>query len=575
MRFSVAGIGEAGQAGKTPRAVYLTENGPVMWGRTGENGAAVLYLDVSEWLSERPAAQVQAAFERADGLCYPVECRVADGFAAVTLGAAETECAGEARIEYRLMEEGVVQKSHAYRGWIEAALTGEDAEPENPGKAFVDRVFEQADSANAAAQRAEAAAERADAAEQRAEAAADRAEDVIGNIKSASADWNQNDPNGDGYILNRPMYAEGGFETNWDGKTMISDPVVVRESDNYATWLVKVSNKPWQESDFEWNTEESSSDIIESNTQIHLVVTDGTNENARDMPASLFTNGIIAADTIAISVKNAGSEFDGIVFNEPGVYFVAEIADGTPAMWIKSASAVSRNIVKMPEMFVPDAVWEGISSARTIATDTRTVANNAQTAANNAQTAANNAQTAANNAQNTANSAKTTAENAQEKMSFANSSKYEEVTIELGALSSKSDSYYSDLDIVVGKPITLKWKTWSGTGIWNGNSVQIKITGNYLIGIEQTYNNKYKMTIVYAGNLSIASGEVTMTYTKAKYGNQYSPHNGIFLMPYVQTEGLLMWSEPEGTIGTSTYKSTLYKITIGTDGTLKATKVET
>ena len=164
MRFSVAGIGEAGQAGKTPRAVYLTENGPVMWGRTGENGAAVLYLDVSEWLSERPGAQVQAAFERADGLCYPVECRVADGFAAVTLGAAETECAGEARIEYRLMEDGVVQKSHAYRGWIEAALTGEDAEPENPGKAFVDRVFEQADSANAAAQRAEAAADRAEGA---------------------------------------------------------------------------------------------------------------------------------------------------------------------------------------------------------------------------------------------------------------------------------------------------------------------------------------------------------------------------------------------------------------------------
>lgn len=164
MRFSVAWIGEAGQAGKTPRAVYLTENGPVMWGRTGENGAAVLYLDVSEWLSERPEAQVQAAFERADGLCYPVECRVADGYAAVTLGAAETECAGEARIEYRLMEEGVVQKSHAYRGWIEAALTGEDAEPENPGKAFVDRVFDQADSANAAAQRAEAAAERAEGA---------------------------------------------------------------------------------------------------------------------------------------------------------------------------------------------------------------------------------------------------------------------------------------------------------------------------------------------------------------------------------------------------------------------------
>ena len=160
-------------------------------------------------------------------------------------------------------------------------------------------------------------------------------------------------------------------------------------------------------------------------------------------------------------------------------------------------------------------------------------------------------------------------------MSFANSSKYEEVTIELGALSSKTYAIYDNLDIVVGKPITLNWKTWSGTGIWDGDSVQIKITGNYMISIEQLYKNKYKMQIVYSGNLSIASGEVTMTYTKAKYGNQYAPHNGIFLMPYVQTEGLLMWSEPEGTIGTSTYKSTLYKITIGTDGTLKATKVET
>lgn len=566
MRFSVAGIGEAGQAGKTPRAVYLTENGPVMWGRTGENGAAVLYLDVSEWLSERPEAQVKAAFERADGLCYPVECRVADGYAAVTLGAAETECAGEARIEYRLMKEGVVQKSHAYRGWIEEALTGEDAQPESPGKAFVDSVFEQAESANAAAQRAEAAADSANAAEQRAEAAADRAEDAIGNIKSASADWNQNDPNGDGYILNRPMYAEGGFETNWDGKTIIADPILAYEDNGMKLYLIKVQNEPWKDSDFEWNTAEEGTDIIESKTKVHVTMTDGTENNEIDKTVSMLSNGIILLDMYIISVNKAGSDANGIVFNEPGVYFAMTTDNDVPNMWIKSASVVSRTIVKMPEMFVPDAVWDGISSARTIATDTRTVATNAQTAANNAQTAAN-------NAQNTANSAKTTAENAQERMSFANSSKYEEVTIELGALSSKTYAIYDNLDIVVGKPITLKWKTWSGTGIWDGNSVQIKITGNYLIGIQQQYNNKYKMTIVYAGNLSIASGEVTMTYTKAKYGNQYSPHNGIFLMPYVQTEGLLMWSEPEGTIGTSTYKSTLYKITIGTDGTLKATKV--
>lgn len=561
MRFSVTGgYGEAGQAGKTPRAIYLTENGPVMWGRTGENGAAVLYLDVSEWLSERPEAQVQAAFERADGLCYPVECRVADGYAAVTLGAAETECAGEARIEYRLMKEGLVQKSHAYRGWIEEALTGEDAEPENPGKAFVDRVFEQADSANAAAQRAEAAADRANAAEQRAEAAADRAEDAIGNIKSASADWNQNDPNGDGYILNRPMYAEGGFETKWDGETIIADPILFYENRGHKIYLIKVQNEPWKEGDFEWNTAEEGADIIESKTEVHVTMTDGTENNETDMPVTMLSNGIIAADVYVISVNKAGSDMDGIVFNEPGVYFAKITYNDVPETWIKSAS-VSGSIVKIPEMFVPDAVWEGISSVRTIAT--------------NAQTAATNAQTAATNAKNTADNAKSTAETAQEKMAFANSSKYEEVTIELGALSSKSGSYYSDLDIVVGKPITLRWKTWSGTGIWNGASVQIKITGNYMIGIQQQYNNKYKMTIVYAGNLSIASGEVTMTYTKAKYGNQYSPHNGIFLMPYVQTEGLLMWSEPEGTIGTSTYKSTLYKITIGTDGTLKATKVET
>lgn len=165
MRFSVTGgYGEAGQAGKTPRAIYLTENGPVMWGRTGEECAAVLYLDVSEWRAGRPEAAIEAAFERPDGLCYPVECRMEENCAAVTLGTAETEIAGKARIEFRLVGEGLTQKSHAYRGWIEEALTGEDAQPENPGKAFVDSVFEQADSANAAAQRAEAAADRAEGA---------------------------------------------------------------------------------------------------------------------------------------------------------------------------------------------------------------------------------------------------------------------------------------------------------------------------------------------------------------------------------------------------------------------------
>ena len=562
MRFSVTGNGSAGQAGKTPRAIYLTENGPVMWGRTGEECAAVLYLDVSEWRAERPAAAVEAAFERPDGLCYPVECRMEENCAAVTLGTAETEIAGEARIEFRLVEEGLVQKSHAYRGWIEEALTGEDAQPENPGKAFVNRVFEQADSANAAAQRAEAAADRANAAEQRAEAAADRAEDAIGNIKSASADWNQNDPNGDGYILNRPMYAEGGFETKWDGETIIADPILAYEGNGRKLYLIKVQNEPWKESDFEWNTAEEGTDIIESKTKVHVTMINGTENNEIDTTVSMLSNGIILIDLYVISVNKAGSDTDGIVFNEPGVYFAKSTDNDVPIMWIKSASVVSGTIVKMPEMFVPDAVWEGISSVRTIAT--------------NAQTAATNAQTAATNAKNTADSAKSTAEKAQEKMAFADSNKkYEEVTIELGALSSKTYAIYDNLDIVVGKPITLKWKTWSGTGIWNGNSIQIRITGNYVISIMQLYKNKYKMQIAYAGNLSTASGEVTMTYTKAKYGDQYNTHNGIFLMPYVQTEGLLMWSEPEGTIGTSTYKSTLYKITIGTDGTLKATKVET
>lgn len=153
----------AGNVSAAPREINLKLGIQYMWGRTGEKNGSILLLNVRRWMHMQPLGRVEASFTRADGVCYPLPCEVTDDHARVTLSEADVSVAGQVKAEFRLIvDDRIVVKSHVYRGWIEQGL-GENADgPGEPGQAYLEKVYAQADRAEEAAKKAEDAAERAE-----------------------------------------------------------------------------------------------------------------------------------------------------------------------------------------------------------------------------------------------------------------------------------------------------------------------------------------------------------------------------------------------------------------------------
>lgn len=153
----------AGNVSAAPREINLKLGIQHMWGRTGEKNGSILLLNVRRWMHTQPLGRVEASFTRADGVCYPLPCEVTDDHARVTLSEADVSVAGQVKAEFRLIvDDRIVVKSHVYRGWIEQGL-GENADgPGEPGQAYLEKVYAQADRAEEAAKKAEEAAERAE-----------------------------------------------------------------------------------------------------------------------------------------------------------------------------------------------------------------------------------------------------------------------------------------------------------------------------------------------------------------------------------------------------------------------------
>ena len=146
-----------------PREIDLNVGYAQLWGRTGEKNGSVLVYDARRWMQAQPGGRIEASFTRADGACYPIACTVMQGRARAVLSEADVSVAGQVKAEFRLMVgDELIIKSHAYPGWIEQGL-GENADgPGEPGQAYLEKVYAQADRAENAAKKAEDAAERAE-----------------------------------------------------------------------------------------------------------------------------------------------------------------------------------------------------------------------------------------------------------------------------------------------------------------------------------------------------------------------------------------------------------------------------
>lgn len=110
------------------------------WGKTGENNAAALVLDVTENLSLWPDGQPQAVYYRPDGTVYPLPCSLSGSTVEVPLTATETATAGRAQIEIQWIDEGVLAKSATHSGNIVQSLAEPGEEPPEPMQSWLDQL---------------------------------------------------------------------------------------------------------------------------------------------------------------------------------------------------------------------------------------------------------------------------------------------------------------------------------------------------------------------------------------------------------------------------------------------------
>ena len=160
----------------------------VYLGRSGENLARTVKIDVSEWLDRWPGASIHILHRpRGSEGYYIADTTLEGGMLTWVITAADVAAPGRGRLEIRATEGETIKKSMIGVSIVDASLTGNETEPPDPQKPWVDSVLAAAATVETSADRAEQAADRAEQASANAERATAKAEQAAAKAEQAAA----------------------------------------------------------------------------------------------------------------------------------------------------------------------------------------------------------------------------------------------------------------------------------------------------------------------------------------------------------------------------------------------------
>jgi len=112
-------------------------------GRQGENLARTVEIDVSSYLEKWPGAEIALLVKRKnDANPYIADTHIEDGILYWPITAADTEMAGDGKIELRVICGNVLAKSATGSIRVVASLTGIEGETPEPAQSWVNQVLE-------------------------------------------------------------------------------------------------------------------------------------------------------------------------------------------------------------------------------------------------------------------------------------------------------------------------------------------------------------------------------------------------------------------------------------------------
>lgn len=135
----------------------------VYLGRSGENLARTVKIDVSEWLDRWPGASIHILHRpRGSEDYYIADTALEGGVLTWVITAADVAAPGRGKLEIRATEGETIKKSMIGVSIVDASLTGNETEPPDPQKPWVDSVLAAAATVETSADRAEQAAVKAE-----------------------------------------------------------------------------------------------------------------------------------------------------------------------------------------------------------------------------------------------------------------------------------------------------------------------------------------------------------------------------------------------------------------------------
>ena len=125
--------------------------------RQGENEFREIVIDVSSWVAEYPDGKISVIYCRPDGELYPVIVNASESPIIWRPTAIDTAAAGKGAIEVRIQIGDALGKSCTIAAKVRGALGAPGDTPAAPAPDWAQTVTEDADRAEAAAEKAEAA----------------------------------------------------------------------------------------------------------------------------------------------------------------------------------------------------------------------------------------------------------------------------------------------------------------------------------------------------------------------------------------------------------------------------------
>lgn len=124
-------------------------------GRQGENLARTIEIDVSAYLEKWPEADISLLVKRkSDPSPYIADTHIEDGILYWPITAAETELAGDGKIELRVICGNVIAKSATGNIRVVASMTGLEGDVPEPAQSWVNQVLDASREAAKAADQA-------------------------------------------------------------------------------------------------------------------------------------------------------------------------------------------------------------------------------------------------------------------------------------------------------------------------------------------------------------------------------------------------------------------------------------